>query len=208
MNKFDLAWRIALLVLISLGTYVHLYHPNPVPLTIDLNELPPMIGEWKLVGSENQKDIIRILGADKEVINFYKDSSGNQINLYIGYFETQKQNKEIIYYKNQWLHNNTEKVDIALHPHGTIQVNRTIFKDSARNRLILFWYDLNGKIIVDRYLAKLTTAIDGCIRGRTNGSIIIVSMNLENIHNYKNVLRAETEFIQELYPILRDFLPY
>ena len=194
-------------ILISLGGYVHLYNPSPVPLKMNLKELPPMIGDWRWVRTEVVKDTFGVQGADAQVMNFYKNSSGCEIKLYIGYFESQKGDKRVTHYRSRWLHKKAEAVEFAMNPHGTVRINKTIFHDRINNQLLLFWYDMNGKIINSRYKAKIFNALDGLFRGRTNGAIIIVSKNFEQSDNLKEILNDEVDFVRELLPVLRTYLP-
>ena len=207
MNRFNFAWVISMVILISLGGYIHLYNPTPVPLKMNLKELPLMIGDWRWVRTEHLKDSFGVQGADAEVMSSYQNTSGREIKLYIGYFESQRRDKKVTHYRSKWLHKKAELVEFAMNPHGTVQINKTIFKDRIKNQLILFWYDMNGKIIINRYRARIFTALDGLFRGRTNGAIIIVSKNFEQSDNLKEILNDEVEFVRELLPVLRTYLP-
>ena len=207
MNRFNLAWAISMVILISLGGYIHLYNPTPVPLKMDLKVLPSTIGDWRWTRTEHLKDSFGIQGADNEVMSVYKNTSGREIKLYIGYFESQRRDKKVTHYRSKWLHKKAELVEFAMNPHGTVRINKTIFKDHINNQLLLFWYDMNGKIIISRYRARIFTALDGLFRGRTNGAIIIVSKNFEQSDNLKEILNEEVEFVCELLPVLRTYLP-
>ena len=196
-----------MVILISLGGYIHLYNPTPVPLKMNLKELPLMIGDWRWVRTEHLKDSFGVQGADAEVMSVYQNTSGREIKLYIGYFESQRGDKRVTHYRSKWLHKKAEAVEFAMNPHGTIRINKTIFQDRINNQLLLFWYDMNGEIINSRYKAKIFNALDGLFRGRTNGAIIIVSKNFEQSDSLKEILKDEVEFVRELLPILRTYLP-
>jgi EpsI family protein len=211
MTRFNVAWVISMVIFIGLGGYIHLYNPTPVPLKIDLSQLPSTIGDWKWVRTEPPKDSFGVQEADAEVMSFYKNTSGREIKLYIGYFKTQQGDKRVTHYRSKWLHKKAEVVEFAMNPamnpDGKIRINKTIFKDRINNQLLLFWYDMNGEIINSRYKAKIFNTLDGLFRGRTNGAIIIVSKNFENNDSLKEVLRDELEFVREFLPILRNYLP-
>ena len=196
-----------MIILISLGMYLHLYNPTPIPLKMDLKEFPSMIGEWRLVRTEYPKNPYGVPDADIELMNVYQNKSGREIKLYIAYFKSQTQGKEVIHYRTQWLHKEAETVKIHINPHGNIRVSKTIFKDRKNNELLLFWYDFNGRIVNSRYEAKIFTVLDGFFRGRTNGALIIVSKNLEDRDRLKEIINSEVEFAQELLPVLQSYLP-
>jgi hypothetical protein len=68
-----------MVILISLGGYIHLYNPTPVPLKMNLKELPLMIGDWRWVRTEHLKDSFGVQGADAEVMSSYQNTSGREI---------------------------------------------------------------------------------------------------------------------------------
>jgi EpsI family protein len=207
VNRFNFAWVISMVILISLGGYIHLYNPTPIPLKIDLKELPLMIGDWRWVRTEHLKNFFGVQGADAQVMSSYQNTSGREIKLYIGYFEFQRGDKRVTHYRSKWLHKKTEAVEFDMNPHGTVRINKTIFQDRINNQLLLFWYDMNGEIINSRYKAKIFNALDGLFRGRTNGAIIIVFKNFEHPDSLKEILKDELEFVRELLPVLRTYLP-
>lgn len=207
MNRFNLAWGIAMLILVSVGGYIHLYHPTPVPLKMDLKELPPIIGNWRWVRAEHLRDSFGVQGADAEVKSVYQNTSGREIKLYIGYFESDQGDKRLTHYRSKWLHKKAEAIEFSVNPHGTIRINKKVFQERKNNQLLLFWYDMNGKIINSRHKAKIVNAFDGLFRGRTNGAIIIVSKNVDQSDNLKEALNDEMKFVSELIPVLRTYLP-
>ena len=207
MNRFNLAWGITMLILISVGGYIHLYHPTPVPLKMDLKELPTVIGNWRWVRTEHPKDSFGVQGADAELNSVYQSTSGREIKLYIGYFESQQGDKRLTHYRSRWLHKKAEAIEFSANPHGTIRINKTVFQDRKNSQLLLFWYDMNGQIINSRHKAKILNAFEGLFRGRTNGAIIIVFKNVERSDNLKEILNDEMEFVSNLMPVLRTYLP-
>jgi EpsI family protein len=174
---------------------------------MDLKALPSTIGDWRWVRTEHLKNSFGIQGADAEVMSIYKNMSGREIKLYIGYFKSQKGDKSVTHYRSKWLHKKAEAIEFSVNPHGTIRINKIIFQDRINNQLLLFWYDMNGKIINSRYKAKIFNAVDGLFRGQTNGAIIIISKNFERADSPTEILKDEVEFVRELLPVLRTYLP-
>jgi len=209
MKRFNTAWVISILILLSLGGYLYLYKPTPTPLKMDFQKLPSVIGDWRWVRTEpSPKDAFGIDSADNELMSVYKNASGHEIKLYIAYFRFQKQHKKVIGYHSKWLHKRTDVVEIPMNPHGIIRINKTIFKESMNNQLLLFWYDLSGRIVTNRYKAQLLTILDGLFRGRTNGAIVIISRDIGDIEDIKDVPNNdEVGFIQEILPVLSSYFP-
>ncbi len=198
-------WLIAILLLIVTASCLHLYEPIPVKLNQDSITLPDKVGAWKADSTDYNKKFFSIDRADVEVIQSYKDSANRRIKVYVGYFESRGQNKELINYRLDWLYKNAQEIEVPLMTKGSVRVNRTIFKDGIDDSLALYWYDLNGRIIADNIMAKTITAIDAVIKRRTNGAIIIVSSSLNNRSNSELVLKDEIEFVQAFLPLLPKY---
>ncbi len=207
VNRFNKAWAIALSVLLSLTGYSYLCTAKPVSLRSPLQALPLTIGEWKGEDVHDSKSSYIIDGADSELYRIYRDNVGHEIKLYVAYCETQSQNKKIINYKLQKLYDDVEEVDIPLASRNQIRINKTVVKNHATESLIYYWYDLDGRIIANRYKAKYITAIDGLIRFRTNGAMIMLMMDINGPeHREETVMRAQ-EFVKDIFPLLQISLP-
>ena len=206
-QQFNKAWLIAIALLLSIGSYLFLYNPQPIPLKRNLKELPIAIGDWRLANTEYQKNLFEVQGADSEVIKVYKNASGREIKLYIGYFELQKQDKELINYRLQGLYNNAKEIEISADSYGQIKVNEAILQNASQNLIVLYWYNINGRIIADNRRAKVITAIDGLIYRQTNGAIIMVYSDLKHHDDQQKALKNEIEFTKEIIPVLQGYIP-
>lgn len=206
IKHFNQGLFIAVGLLLVTGGHSYLYEPKPVRLS-DLSErLPGEIGDWRMEKAGYQNDLFRVEGADFEVVRFYKNVKGRTIRAYIGYFESQRQDKELVYYKNDILFRNAKALDISFDDGDNAKVNRTVFKNGNKTSLVLFWYDLNGRVVANKYEAKLITAFDGLLYRRTNGAIIIVSSDLDNPTETEEVLKDEIDFVHSFFPVLKNYL--
>ena len=73
--------------------------------------------------------------------------------------------------------------------------------------MVLYWYDLNGRAVASRYKAKFLTSVDGLIRGRTNGAIIMLYSQVKNADKTDEVFRNEDDFAKIMLNILGNYLP-
>jgi EpsI family protein len=207
-KQFNKAWIMVISLFIILGAFMLLYKPKVIPLKAPLNSIPLTLGgTWQGRDSDSPKTISNMEGADFELSRIYQNSTGGEIEIYIGYFEFQKQNKKFIHYTLQKLYDNSKEFTIPLSARNPIKVNRTLMHDSAHDSLILYWYDINGEIVADNYKAKLLTVFDGLIHRRTNGAIVMVSSNVTHADDFDKVLKDEVHFIQALFPFLSRSIP-
>ncbi len=192
---------------ILLGTYVNLYKPSPVSLKMDLNLFPLQIGEWQGRNTPSSIDIYQELEADHKLSRVYQTDSDRTVHLYIGYFESQEQAKELIDYRTDELLRQASKIKVRLNPHGSVEINKLIQIDGEENRLVLFWYDLNGRIVGDKYMAKLCTIWNALAKGRTNGAVIMITTRLKNRKDLTTGLTEAENFAKKISPILGNYLP-
>jgi EpsI family protein len=203
---FNFALIIGAVLLVATGCYSYLYDPVPVKIKNASKKLPDQVGDWKAEYTANRNKFFKAQGADSEVEGFYHNASGRTIRVYIGYFEKQNQDKEIVSYKNDSLYNNSREISIPV-PYGkNVKINKTVLKEGNDKYLSLFWHDLDGKIVANKYKAKLVSALDGLFHRRTNGAIVVVSSSILAPQEAENVLADEIGFIQVFLPVLKDYL--
>ena len=174
------------------------------------------------------KDAYRIPEVDHELSRTYRTTSGEAIHLYIGYFESQEQGKELISYETKDLHLNASKMKVNLNSHSPIEINKLVVPLRATHRnsetfialsspqvgegqgggtLLLFWYDLNGRIVSNRYLAKFYTAWDALIHHRSNGAVVMLVSEFQNAEDLPKIFSNSKAFSGKIWPLLQEYLP-
>lgn len=208
MKQVNRALFITIVVFLGVGCYMHFYKPKPVFLETSINELPITIGDWR--GKDlnlNYSKPFVIPGVDSEIMRLYWSSSGREVKLYIGYFESQGKGKELVSYKTQMLYENSEAFEVPINANSSIMVNRTVLTVGMQKFLLLSFYDLNGQIVANRYMVKFVTVINGLLSRQTNGAIIVVYSELKHSDELNKVFDDEVQFVQEVATILGDYFP-
>lgn len=196
-------------ILFISGSFINFYDPLPVSLKNNLSMFPYNIKGWRGVDCRPEPfdEIFKELGVDHELRRSYKNHIGTEIKLYIGYYEYQKQDKELINYKFEELLKGASNLEFILNPE-TIKVNKVIKIEGEITKVIVFWYDIDGHIVSDRLKAKMYTIFEGLFKRRTNGAIIMLSADLKDkdldSFEFNNDL---TDFIKKLIPVLYKYLP-
>ena len=207
-NKLSYPPIVISVLLLAIGSYMYLNTFSPYPLRKNINSFPTHIDEW--AGEDISRPLFNVFkdsGVDHELKRTYKANSGDEIQLYIGYFEYQDQKKKIINYKTAEFHKNASKIRININANHQIEINKAVYRDKNKFELIFFWYDLNRRIASERYMAKLYTIWDALVNRRTNGAIIIIRSELDDIENLPGKMLKAERFIKTIYPVLGDYLP-
>ncbi len=237
-KNYQLGILIVILLLLA-GNFLYFYRPNPITLKKDFAHFPLEVGEWRGQDTEPLYTAFRSLGVDHELSRIYETPKNHKIHLYIGYYESQKQEKELINYMTEGLHLNSSAIESNVDSHNLITTknlfiprntergsselpsffsslveektsifnSRLIVPRKAAGWLIFFWYDLNGRITTNPYLAKLYAAWDGLLHRRNNGAIVIVTTELDRMEALSHTLLKTKQFIRKMHPLLGNYLP-
>ncbi len=203
-KKFRSAWMVLVLMFIATIGFTRIHGIGEAGLDPQaFNPLSEGVRGWSARQFVNS---FRANGADLESSIIFRNGSGRELMFYLGYFASQRQDKEMVNYSLNFLYDNSEEAEIV-GPNGQrFKVNRAIVKEGGRRFLFLYWYDINGRIVADRRLSKLYTVVDGIFRGRTNGAIVVLSGDVTEDGALKEVYASETELASGLMPVLKDIL--
>ena len=197
---------IGMIIFLVMGSYLYFYAPAPVLLKKDLKEIPLVLGNWRGKDVEKLGEDFERVSPDSELKRIYYDGVGNTIDLYVGYFASQRQNQEVVNYLYDWLHNNSQVIRVSLNPHGDLEIKKTRYYRDKKMRFAYFWYNVDGKIMTDRYKAKLISMTNAFAKRRTNAAIIVVSFENTDTRKLNDFKDVEIEFLQQIFPSLNTLL--
>lgn len=195
-------------LMLVVGVYLHtLSKSAPVLLMNNLGELPLRIGQWEGENAVIIDNPYSDLRADRELSRSYSNAKGQVVHFYVGYFETQTQNKELIHQRSRVFFKNVSGAAVRVNDEKFVEVNKVLSGEGNRRRLSLVWYDFNGRVITDPYLAKFYTSWSGLTRRQTNGAVIWVSSEITEKVSQDDAFSNASDFVQQVFPLLTDYLP-
>jgi EpsI family protein len=113
-------------------------------------------------------------GADVQLLRRYQGPDGRLLDVYVGYFEAQRQDKELGGSRSADLHRQASQLLIPLSNGATLPVN-LVRPGRNRKASAVFWYDIDGRLETGLYAAKFWTLWHAITRRRTNGTVVLVS---------------------------------
>ncbi len=200
-GKLNKALIVLVALLLSVKGYQHFMKVVTTPVKASLADMPSTIGDWRSEQREG-KAPFELERADSSVSRSYRNGSGRELILYIGYIEKQTQDREVIDYRLRRVYKNNEPVAV-----NSIPMNRAVLKSGNESYQTLFWYDIGGRVVSGRYEAKLLTALDGLLRRRTNGAIVMIFSRLADGADRDAAFKDEEDFARGLLPELKRYLP-
>ena len=178
-----------------------------------LNEFPKAVGDWTAVDERRIDDqSMKVLKVDDYMMRYYRNSKGEIIGLYIGYFKSQREGKGIHSPRQclpgaGWIPVDTAtyQLKVAGHHTETVPVNKFLMGKGLNRQLYLFWYQGRGRIYASEYWNKAYLIWDGLTKKRTDGALIRV--NNPVIGDTDGALTTQCEFITILFPFLKEYIP-
>lgn len=207
-RRWTRSWALAVACLLLTVIYYYFHQPTAVPLKQDLTAFPLVIGEWRGEPADPRTHFVTIDDADQRVVRVYRDRRGQAVSLSISYFENQQQGRELATYPVAMkFHHDATSLDLSFGSGAAHQVNQTTMRNGKDLHVATFWYDVDGRILFDRYQIKLWTIWNAVTTGRANGAMVTVSAPLRHQGDREGIVDAQRAFIRELGPVLRRYLP-
>jgi EpsI family protein len=197
------AWRLALLLLAGATVWLYGYDAGPVAAKQTLASLPSTVGEWGAREAEPADPVMRIPGADDELIRVYRRGGGG-VRLYVAYLSSQGQGKELVNYLTAPLHQEAAQATVQTGGRS-LAVNIGVWTEHRIKTPILFWYVVDGRIISDRYEAKAASIAQALTRRGSNGALVLIGGDPGE--DRERAVAEMKQFMQDLIPVLQPALP-
>jgi EpsI family protein len=185
-------------------------HGEPVPIRQPLGQLPIAMDGW--LGQDNPLEarIVTALGVSDYVNRTYVSGERQPVDLYVGYYQSQRTGETIHSPKNclpgaGWEPVRAGRLTVPLAAMPAITVNEYLVEKGPVQYLVLYWYQTHGRVIASEYSGKAWLVFDAITRSRTDGALVRV---LTSARNGEDQARARAvQFVQAVYPRLGKFIP-
>lgn len=200
------SWITLSAVLALIGAIQYVDRSSPVPLKHNLSELSLEGAGW--IGKDISP-LQTMQGADQSLSRSYRATSGEEVKLSLWYFDAQTQGRELVYPGTDKLHANAGRIKLSISGQSEVELNRRFVRDGGNTQMVVFWYDLNGRILVSPLAVKCYTAFDAMVHGRTNGALMWAAVDLvsDDQAGEEQAVATLGRFVSTLYPALDRFLP-
>jgi EpsI family protein len=182
-----------------------------VPPRRPLAEMPFALGEWTAARQQDfDPATVAVLRVDDYVSRNYSRRSSDTADVYVGYYETQRQGDTIHSPMNclpaaGWQLLSVARAPVDAVSGQTIVVNRNTIQKGLDKRLVLYWYQSHGRAVASEYWSKAYLVLDSLRLHRTDGALVRVITPIRDSDTRAE--RSAVDFIRALYPVLRRHLP-
>lgn len=206
--------RILILSSLLLMTFFYIKfmnHGMEVEPLKPFSTFPKEIGEWKGQEQFFSSEIYQAVGVDDSTLISFMNSMNESIQLYIGYYKSQKEGDLIHSPKNcmpgaGWVISDTQLVDVDISKDKSIKIIKLLLEKGPEKQIVLYWFHSRGRIINSEYKQKLFLVIDSIFRNRTDDSFVRLIAPV-GMKNDKETVEYMKRFIIQMFPILDEYIP-
>lgn len=191
----------------------YINHSEDIRSNKPLSTFPTEVGEWRGEVNYFKDKIYRVLGVDDSVLINYQNEQGRVLQLYVGFYQSQREGDLIHSPKNCMPGGGWNIVDMSVHEISIPEMGDQNFKlvklklkNGPAEQLVLYWYQSRGRIIHSEYLQKIYLVMDSITKKRTDGSFVRLLTPVKN--NDEELSFNDLEgFAKSILPILMNYIP-
>lgn len=177
-----------------------------------LDKFPKQLGQWIL--KENRQSstgVIKMLGVNDYIDYTYQDNNGNQINFYVGFYESvgitgSYHSPKHCMPGSGWGIDKTKTIKITKNSKIKVNISEMIIRNGSKYQVVLYWFNNRGRIIASEYLEKIYLVFDALTMKRRDGSFIRLMAQARD-GDIKKVETLLIDFSELAIPQLDKFIP-
>ena len=213
--------RIAVVVGLLLLAFVPVIRADraeDTPLRMSFALFPMQLGEWRGTQRPPFTDsVLKVLGLDDYLTRLYVRPDNAVADLYVGYWQSQRQGDTMHSPQNCLPGAGWEPVsqreltfpDPRNPAAPPVSVNRFMIQKGLERQLVLYWYQGRGRIVGNEYWSKIYLVLDAARHNRTDAAIVRIVVPVPGTTPEAEAAAERTAigFANELLPALGKFLP-
>jgi EpsI family protein len=203
----------AVLLLGLTGAFHSVSHGEKIPIHQALESFPRTIDGRQGRDVRVDPRYVDALKADDMLTRSYTATGLPTVWLYVAYFESQRQGQTIHSPKNclpgsGWTQKESRRETIDVGDGQQVNLNRFVVEKGFDHQLVLYWYQSHGRMVASEYVAKMDMVADAIKLNRTDGALVRVSLPIEDSDvGGTEAERTAREFVGQIYPILKEYIP-
>ena len=210
----NLRFILTVSILLTAAVINHYFSKPDISLPRkSLADYPRKLGEWTAVRDHEIDDqSMKILQVDDYLMRDYRNSHGETIGLYIGYFKSQREGKGIHSPRQclpgaGWvpLYTSVYKMPSPCNNYEISPINKFVMGKGLDRQLYLFWYQGRGRIYSSEYSNKIYLIWDGLTKRRTDGALVRIHNTING--DVSETFKVQSEFTKLCLLILDEYIP-
>jgi EpsI family protein len=200
-GAFRAAWLIALVFVLGVPSYARLRELRSVRPAEGSPCLPSRIGQWE--GTSPRRTTM-VQQADYAAEKAYVAGDGRRVEIAVGYFCSQRPGRRVTGLESVREHSAAGVVPLVLSDGRKAEIRLATEDRDGTTRLTAYWFSIDGMVLASGLEATIRTAIDGLVRNRNNGSVVILTSDVPRGSEGSAALRGMLEIAREAESFLRS----
>jgi len=174
-------WVMLAVLLAATKGMSYLSHGEVTPPAKPLSDFPRQIAgfstfaDWPL-----EQKYLEVLGVDDYLNRGYVSPSQGIVDLYIGYFRSQRTGTSIHSPKNclpasGWQPERASVYDLQLDDGRKVPINLYIVRKELDEQLVLYWYQAHGRVVASEFRGKFYLVYDALRLNRTDAALVRIA---------------------------------
>jgi len=174
-------WAMLVLLLAATTGMAYLSHGEATPPAKPLSSFPAQIAgytayaDWPL-----EQKYLDVLGVTDYIHRGYVSPSQGAIDLYIGYFRSQRTGASIHSPKNclpgsGWQPERAAIYQLRLQDGRNVPINMYVVRKNLDEELVLYWYQAHGRVVASEYWGKFYLVYDALRLNRTDAALVRIT---------------------------------
>ena len=184
---------------------------DAVPMSQPLQGLPAALGPWQGETDYFDADTVASLRVDDYILRrYYQTSNSIPVWLYVGYWGAQRLGQERIHSPSVclpgagWVIARSGVTGIQVGDR-TIQVNNDLITKDGQQQLVIYWYQIHGRVVAKELPATATLAWTSLTEHHSDEAL--VRINAPVVGSINDTLAREVSFVRTAFPALAQRLP-
>lgn len=184
-----------------------------IPERRDFLFFPRDLGGWAGGPEQLDRAIVEALAVDDYLLATYGNGIGDQVNLYIAYYASQRKGASVHSPKSclpgggwQMQERSRHAVEVP-GKSEPLWVNRVLIQMGSDRRLVYYWFQQRGRLMTNEYLLKWFLFWDALTKNRTDGALVRLTTPVpagEDPAAYDALLSG---FVGYIWQPLSDYIP-
>jgi EpsI family protein len=201
-------------LLLSLGLRFWLASPPLIPARQPLTEFPRHLGQWEFASEGSISDRLKpVLGADDYLLRSYHSPSGEAAELFTAYYAMQSAGESMHSPKNCMAGAGWEPLQkgstllIARSVGRARAVNSYIIERDGQRFVMVYWYQVHGRVIASEYWLKAYLVWDAICKLRRDGAVVRITVPIPPGSDGEKEFDAAVDLGRSTMPYLLRFIP-
>jgi EpsI family protein len=215
-RQFDAWLRFAMVAVVLAGAVLFLHlrgQAEKLPPSDPPASFPLQVGNWQGREVSIPQWALDVLGAGEFLERNYRRARNEpSVDFFLAYFPSQRTGSTMHSPQNclpgsGWMPIEFARVESTRPGAGNIRINHYVLAKGLDRLLVLYWYQMHGRVVASEYWAKFYLVADAIRMNRTDGAMVRIMTPIAPNEGLTGAEQRGVAFLQDVLPLLDRYIP-